>query len=202
LKPNYLGGLVAKPFGILVTTSPKPVSGQPVNSDRALDTSAFTISNVSLKTPVFIAAKQPTDLRIAAVVTASSDVVLSNSEPQTLRVSITLEGGKPMNTEYCIPALDAEDRKALREGKPRRVLIGTDSRTFARVGDIAEGVKAGDPSGTYMLNLKPGIPPNDQGQNVVVFFNDARRRYEAVPLKQHSCGSSNVGWIRLEEKKK
>jgi hypothetical protein len=161
-----------------------------------------TISNVTLKTPVFVAAKQPTDLRIAAVVTASSDVVLSNSEPQTLRVSITLEGGKPMNTEYCIPALDDEDRKALREGKPRRVLIGTDSRTFARVGDIAEGVKVGDPSGTYVLNLKPGTPPNDQGQNVVVFFNDARRHYEAIPLEQHSCGPSSAGWVRLVEKDK
>jgi uncharacterized protein YkuJ len=159
-----------------------------------------TMSNAALRTPVFIAAKQPTDLRIAAVVTASSDAVLSSSEPQILKVSITLEGGKRVNTEYCIPVLDDEDRKALREGKPRRVLIGTDTRTFARVGDVAEGVKLGDPSGTYVLNLKPETPPNDQGQNVVVFFNDARRHYEAIELAQHSCGSSNVGWVRLKEK--
>src|ERR1051326_868639 len=73
--------------------------------------------------------------------------------------------------------------------------------TYARIGDIAEGVKVADPSGTYVLNLKPGVPPNDQGENLVVFFNDLRRHYEVVPVK-HSCGAANMGWVRLEEKEK
>jgi hypothetical protein len=163
--------------------------------------SSQTISNVAFKTPVFVVSKQPANLRIAVVVTASSDAVLANSEPQTLRGNVTLEHGKPITTQYCIPALDDEDRRALREGKPRRVLIGTSVRTYARVGDIAEGVKVADPSGTYVLNLKPGVPPNDQGENLVVFFNDLRRHYEVVPVK-HSCGAANMGWVRLEEKEK
>jgi hypothetical protein len=160
-----------------------------------------TVSNVAFKTPVFVVAKQPANLRIAVVVTASSNAVLSNPEPQTLRGNLTLKHGRPISTQYCIPALDDEDRKALREGKPRRVLIGTAVRTYARAGDIAEGVKVADPSGTLVLNLKPGVPPSDQGENLVVFFNDARRHYEVVPIK-HSCGPPNIGWVRLEEKEK
>jgi hypothetical protein len=158
-----------------------------------------SISDTALRTPLSLAAKQPRDLRIAAVVTASSDAVLTSSEPQILDVSITFDGSRTVNKEYCTPAFDEDDRKALRDGKPRRALIEADSRTYARVGDIAEGVKVADRSGSYVLDLKPEAPSNKQGQNLVVFFKDARRFYDVGSAKR-SCGPPIKGWVRVEEK--